>query len=192
MASFFLACAVLGGTVLVLQLVLGVLGLHHDGSDAHLHTGHDAAHGASQGLNLLSVRALSTFTAFFGIAGRAILAAGLGTLPAALGGTVAGGVAMVSVAALMRAMLRLESDGTVRVEGAIGEPAVVYLQVPGRKAGVGKVHLTLQNRTVEYRAITAHEELPTGSKVIVVDVVSPDTVEVALTPDLGDLLDASS
>ena len=56
MQSLFVVCAVLGGAVLVLQLVLGVLGI----ADAHhveLASHHD--HPASEGLNLLSVRALA-------------------------------------------------------------------------------------------------------------------------------------
>ena len=37
MTSFFLSCAVLGGAVLLIQLLLGLVGLgdHHDGHDAH-------------------------------------------------------------------------------------------------------------------------------------------------------------
>jgi hypothetical protein len=53
------------------------------------------------------------------------------------------------------------------------------LPIPGKKGGIGKVTLNLQNRTVEYQAVTADKELPTGSKVVVVAVVSSDTVEVA-------------
>ena len=190
-ASFLVACAVLGGAVLVLQLVLSALGLHHDGSDAHVHTGHELTHASSEGLNLFSVRTIAAFVAFFGIAGRAILAGGLGAVPALVGGAAVGFGAMVAVAKIMRAMLRFDSDATVRIESAIGAPATVYLRVPGRRAGAGKVHITLQSRTVELNAVTADDELPTGSRVIVVDVVAPDTVEVALSSHVGDFLDAS-
>jgi hypothetical protein len=54
-----------------------------------------------------------------------------------------------------------------------------YLSIPGAKAGVGKVHVNQLNRTVEYKAITAQEQLPTGAKIVVVSVVGADTVEVA-------------
>ncbi|HEV7224595.1 MAG TPA: hypothetical protein VGN42_17935, partial [Pirellulales bacterium] len=59
----------------------------------------------------------------------------------------------------------------------------VYLRVPANKAGVGKVHLNLQNRTMEYEALTAQAELPVGAKVVVVNVAGPDTVEVELVPE---------
>jgi hypothetical protein len=54
----------------------------------------------------------------------------------------------------------------------------VYLRVPAAKAGTGKVHLMLQNRTVEYQAVTVGAELPTGAPIRVVGVVNSDTVEV--------------
>ncbi len=185
METLFLACAVLGGAILVLQILLSLLGMDHGLGVLHLDLHADAA----EGLNLLGVRALSAGLTFFGIGGLAGYATPLGlaaALPLAL---FMGGGAAVGVAAAMRALLRMESDGTVRIERAVGEPATVYLSIPGGRAGMGKVHLKLQDRLVEYQALSAHP-LPTGAQVIVVDVVGPDTVEVAPTPDLGGLLDA--
>ncbi|HEX2092571.1 MAG TPA: hypothetical protein VHG28_09230 [Longimicrobiaceae bacterium] len=182
MDTFFLVCAGLGGAVLVLQLLLGMLGMdHHDVGGFHL----DGA----EGLNLLSVRALSAGLTFFGIGGLAGYAAGLGPVAAVPLALVLGGAATFAVAAIMRALLRMESDGTTRIERALGEPATVYLSIPGGRTGLGKVHLKLQNRLVEYQALSSHS-LPTGAQVVVVDVVGPDTVEVAPTPDLGGHPDA--
>ena len=204
MITLFLACAVLGGSILLLQFLLSMLGLGHAAHDLHLghdlHTGYGAAaqidghgseHATNQALNLTGIRALAAGMAFFGIAGLATRAGGWPwwlALPVAL---AVGAGAMVGVATLMRWMLRFESDGTVHIESAIRQPATVYLSVPGQRSGTGKVLLTLQDRTVEYQAVTAAEELPTGTEVIVVDVVGPDTVEVVVTPQLGDDLDAS-
>ena len=176
MPTLFLACAILGGGVLVLQLVLGLAGVAHD----HDLGGHDVA----DGFNLLSVRTLAAGAAFFGIAGRGALAAGVGAAAALPLALLAGGAAAFGVAALMRGLRNLESDGAVRIDGAIGLPARVHVRVPGERGGAGKVLLTLQNRLVELQAVTARTTLPTGTPVIVVDVVAPDTVEVVATPDL--------
>ncbi len=77
------------------------------------------------------------------------------------------------------------SEGTARITGAVGLPATVYLRIPGDNCGAGKIHVNLPNRTMEYRAVTSGDSIPTGSKVIVVKVVSTDTVEVepALQPE---------
>jgi hypothetical protein len=123
------------------------------------------------------VRALAAGLAFFGLVGMLVLSLGAGAalaLPAAL---AAGGTAATLVALAMRQMQRLERDGTVRLERAVGEAATVYLSIPGGPGRPGKVHLALQGRTVELQAVSQHS-LPTGAEVVVVDVVGPDTVEV--------------
>jgi hypothetical protein len=183
--TFFLVCALLGGALLVVQVLLGMLGVvgHPGDFDAHAHVE------GADGLNLLGVRALSAGLTFFGIGGLAGYALGLGPAAALPLAAVFGVGAAAGVAALMRALLRMESDGTVRIERAVGEAGTVYLSIPGGRAGPGKVHLTLQNRLVELQALSTHP-LPTGAAVVVVDVVGPDTVEVVPTPDLGGLLDA--
>src|SRR5207302_3380790 len=92
----------------------------------------------------------------------------------------AGGAAMAVVAWVMQSLAKLQSDGSVRIERALGAPATVYLTIPARNSGAGKVHVKVQNRLMEYQAITSqHQELPTGANVVVVAVVSPSTLEVA-------------
>ena len=85
MLPLFVFALVLGGSVLLLQLLLGLGGLTHDAPDAahggfgHAgHAGH-AGHGAhgghehASGLQLFSVRTLAAAVAFFGGAGWAAL-----------------------------------------------------------------------------------------------------------------------
>lgn len=180
---YLVSAAVFGGMML-LQLLLGLVGLGDFGLDA------DHADGdLGDGLNLLSARAVIAGGAFFGIAGMIALSLGLGpvlSLPVAL---ATGFAAASGTARVMRGMRRFESDGAVRIEGAIGLPGTVYLGIPGGRGGMGKIHLTLQNRTVEYQAVTSNgEALPNGTPVVVVDVIGPDVVEVAPAPTLGGLL----
>jgi hypothetical protein len=179
--TLFLTCAVLGGVLLIAQLVLGALGAdhHHGGGD----------HGASDGLQLFSVRALSAGVAFFGIGGLGAGTLGWPGVVALVAGVLLGLAAMVGVAAVMRVMLRLERDASVHIDRAVGETATVYVPVPAAGGGMGKVLLTLQGRTVEYQAVTSEgQTLPTGTPVIVVDVRGDDTVEVVLLPSLDGVL----
>ncbi|HEX5726864.1 MAG TPA: hypothetical protein VFX98_15415 [Longimicrobiaceae bacterium] len=183
MSSLFLVCAVVGGAVLALQIVLGLVGLAHDwelpgfGYDVDVHDADDA-------LNVLSVRALAAGLLFFGLAGLTV--GGPLAILAALG---AGLAALLGVAAVMRALRRLEGDAAVRLHRAVGETGSVYLGIPAGRAGTGKVHLTLQGRTVECRALSEHA-LPTGASVLVIDVVGPDLVEVVPSPLIGVFDDA--
>lgn len=195
--TIYLACALVGGTLLLCQFLLGLLGFGHDhdtdtGGDHDFHdtSGHDGHgdhgdHGDHDGhqswfVGVLSFRSLTAAVTFFGLVGLTS-AANLGHEPEVTAGLALAGAAaaLFGVAYLMRTLHRLKSDGTVRIERAVGENGTVYLTVPGQKAGAGKVTLRLQNRTVEYQAVTPHESLPTGSKVVVTAVLSPDTVEVA-------------
>lgn len=176
MAQLLLACAVLGGGVLVIQLAIGLLGLDADAGDSP-----DAA----AGFHLLTVRGIAAFVAFLGIGGRGALAAGLG-LPASLGiGVGAGALAALGVAALTRALRNFDSDGVVRMERALGQPGTVHVKVPGGPERPGKILLTVQDRLLEVPAVSLDGELPTGTPVIVVGLADPGTVEVVRTPDPG-------
>ncbi len=179
MDTAFLVCAILGGTLLVCELLAGMLGL---GVEHDIDVDHDTDHGDGHGNSLFGVLTVRTATAavlFFGLGGLSALYYGTneaGAFGVALG---SGALALYLVAAAMKGLKRLKSDGTVRMDRAVGCLGTVYLRVPGSRSGAGKVHLKLQNRTVECLAVTSGDEIPTGRPVQVVSIVSPDTVEVA-------------
>ena len=189
MGTFFLTCALLGGGILVLQLLLSVLGFDFGADDIPHDLGHDppGSADASDGLNLLSVRAVAAGVAFFGLAGWGASTAGWHVALAVALAAVVGFSAMVAVAIVMRWLLTLEDDGTVRIEGAIGQAATVYVPIPGESAGAGKVTLALQGRTVEYQAVTPYGPLATGTLVTGVDVRSPDVLDVVPIPTIPEV-----
>jgi anti-sigma factor RsiW len=195
METLYTVCAALGATLLALQFLMSLLGLgHHDvaGHDFHDFASHDGSDGGDHDVShdaqvswfvgVLTFRTLVAALTFFGLAGRAAAAAEAtpaGSFALAL---AAGAVALFGVGFLMRSLARLRAEGTVHMHRAVGQTGTVYLSVPGHKTGAGKVHLNLQNRTVECQAVTPQEPLPTGAKVVVVGLVSPGTVEVVLAP----------
>jgi len=176
LSTVFLWCAVAGGAVLVLQLIAGLFGLDH----GHAHDVH--GDGASDGLNLLSIRSLAAGVAFFGLAGLATRS--LGIVMSSAAAVIAGVAAAVGVAAIVKTFGRLERDGTLSLDTAVGTTGTVYLSIPGHRAGPGKVHLTVQNRLVECAALTADDALPTGTSVLVIDLEGRDTVVVVRNPIL--------
>lgn len=192
MTLLFLGCAALGALVLILQILFGLFGMGH-GLDALEEGDAPGAAELGAGLELLSVRSLSAGTAFFGVGGLAALSLGLPGGPALLLALVAGLVGLVGTALLMRQVLRLESDGSIRIAGAIGAPATVYLPIPGRQGGPGKIQVALQGRTVELQAVTQEPQvIPTGASVVVVSVLDADTVEVVPTSILQEVLDGNA
>lgn len=191
--------AAVGGTFLLCQFAMTLLGMGghempHDLPDDVPHDfhfghadGHDGGHSSDSGddhhdsswfFRMISFRTLVAALTFFGLAGLAGSSAELPAASVLVIALAAGAAAMYGVHWLMQSLYRLRADGTVRIQRAIGQAATVYLRIPPNRSGVGKVHINLQNRTMEYEAMTSHELLPVGAKVVVVDVLGPDTVEV--------------
>ncbi len=187
MTTFYLTCALVGGVLLLAQLVFGLLGGEHDttthdgaldGALTHLH---HSAHETSGGLQLFSVRALTAAVAFFGIGGLGARSLGAATPLTIVAAVLLGVMGMFGVAVSMRAMLGLQRDGTLDIRNAMGKVGTVYVPVPGALSGVGKVTLAVQGRTVEYQAVTLEGSvLPTGAPVVVVGIRDNDILEVLL------------
>ena len=213
MTGVFIFCAAAGGTVLVIQFLLALVGLggeafdvdvphdigHDFGGDFHgdvgtdfhgdggLHGDHggDAAagdqaghHGASWLFGVLSFRAIVAALAFFGLGGLAAESARASVPTTLLTAVAAAAAAVTAVYWMMRGLKELRAEGTVRIQRATGEHGTVYLTIPANGSSSGKIQLNLQNRTMEYLAVTSGPELPTGTKVVVVGVVDPTTLEV--------------
>ena len=225
MTPVFLICATVGGTILVCQLVLTLIGLagdtfdsdvgHDVGGDFHgdaggdfhgdaggdfhgdaggdFHGGDAGAdhamgaehHGGNWFLGMLSLRSVTAALTFFGLAGLAAQSAGAAMGIVLLAAAGAGLAALYGVYRLMRWLSGLSSDGTVRIHRAIGHHGSVYLRIPGHNAGTGKIQIALQNRTVELLATTGGDPLPAGARVLVLDVLTSNTVvvEPALEPE---------
>jgi hypothetical protein len=223
----FIICAAIGGTILVIQFVMTLIGLGghafdidvstdvgHDfggfGGDVHVDTGGDfhvdsggdvhvdhaggdtdhahqsIHHGSTWLFGILSFRTIIAALAFFGLGGLAAQSAQVSMPNMMLISIAAGAAAMFAVYWMMRGLQAVQAEGTVRLQRAVGQHGNVYLRVPASRAGSGKVQFNLQNRTMEYLAITSGPELPTGTKVVVVGVVNPTTLEVQADEHQGE------
>jgi hypothetical protein len=184
MHTMFTIALLTGGIILAIQVVLSLIGIDKSFADADL----DASGGESpvlSGAELLSVRSMAAAAAVFGATGLALerfIPAFIAAMPA----LIAGFGAAVLNAYLTRLMLRVQSDGSLRLADAIGATGTVYLPVPGSNAGAGIVQFALQGRTVELRAVTRESAaLPTGTPVLVVSVdPAGETVEVVSTSSI--------
>ncbi len=148
--------------------------MHIDAHDAHgFHGGHGGHDGQDHdpGLRLFTFRGLVAFFAIGGWAGLALLRADAGIALAAFTSIVAGLAAMAGLAWLLREALRLQSDGSVDIENAIGMTGTAYLPIPAARGGKGKVTLVVQERLCEYEAVTDDgATIPTGAAIRVTRV----------------------
>jgi hypothetical protein len=220
--AIFLITAIVGGTVLVCQFLLTLLGLGGDAGDvagdAHLggdfhgdaHVGGDfhgdgalgdSMHGGVTGdhhtslstaadsyyqhpdsswlFGVISFRTLVAAAAFFGVTGKACLSAGYAQSTSVILATIVGVCAMYGMYWLMRLIAGLGSSGNEQIGNAVGCRATVYVPIPPARRGAGKVQLSMQNRIVEFQAVTDDEEpLKTGQAVDVLGVAGSDVVNV--------------
>jgi hypothetical protein len=191
MTIFYTICAIVGGTVLVCQFVLSVTGMsdaddfddgsHVDAGVDHLEAGHHDVHphhGSNWFFGVITLRTVTAALTFFGLTGLALGAGGTQHSTTLIASVGSGVVALYLVHWMMRSLALLRAEGTVRIDKAVGAVGNVYVPIPGKNVGRGKVQLTLQGQTVELSATTEHGPLSTGARIVVTRVTGPDAVEV--------------
>jgi len=184
MHQFFLICATLGGTILLLRLLIAVIGVGSDSFHGDIdatapdHAGLDGHDHQSSIGRIFTFQAIVSFLAFFGIGGLSVLEAKGSPPLAVLTGTITGIVAVTLLGYALRSLRHLNADGTVRLERSTGTAGMVYLRVPGSESGEGKIFLPIQGRSVEVYARTPGPELRPGEAVVVCRAIDDHTVEV--------------
>ena len=188
-AVYFWA-ALIGCTMLVIQVILQIIGLggEHDmdstSPDTDFDHGgvgdHDPAHGTEGNIffGILSFKTLVAFAGIFGLTGLSLEGAVTSATHRIGIAALAGLVAMIVVAYMMRALYNLGSSGSVVIRNAVGHQAEVYLRIPAKGEGRGKITVEIQGRTVELPAVTDGDAIGTGAIVKVVEVVSGETLKV--------------
>ena len=71
---------------------------------------------------------------------------------------IAGLIAATAVVLLMRAIMKLQSNGILETEKLIGKRAVVYVTIPASRGGRGKITLDAQGKFMELDAMTEDGE----------------------------------
>lgn len=114
---------------------------------------HDGAHHAD-GVRIFTVRGIIAFVAVGGWAGIAMVDLGLPNVWASVIAVFSGTLALLLVAWILKWSLSLQENGTLDPKNAIAHVGTVYLTVPPKRTGTGKVNLTFQERFVEMDAVT--------------------------------------
>ena len=171
-STLYLGCAVAGGAVLSVQMLLLFLG--GDVADGEVDFDGD-----SDGLSFFSIRTVASFLTFFGLIGMYGQKQGWSD-PMTAGCAFGAGFGMMLVVAwLFSLQSKLHQDGNLHPKDAVGQGATVYLRIPGEHGGKGKVTVALQGRTAEFAAVTAGPALSTGADVVLVRMINETTFEVA-------------
>lgn len=150
-----------------------------DLSDHDISSPHDLAD-----FRLLSVQSVIAFLCIFGWSGIAALACGAEPWLAIAIGAVLGFGAMFLVAKIIQWSSKLTQNGNFNVKNLLGENGTVYIPIPPKGEGTGKINISCGERFLEFDAVTEEEKtLATGSAVRVIDIIAGSTLVVEKTVD---------
>jgi hypothetical protein len=177
------ASTIIGGTLFILRLGMMLIGggMSDDGLDSALDAGGADVSGdhadADASFKLLSLQGLTSFFMMFGLVGLALLRANLHVLITIIGGMFAGLVTVAVTGLIFTQMKRLQTEGTIKIQNAIGSDGTVYLTIP--KNGTGQVQIIAQGSLKIFDAVSANKkQIATGEKVHVTGVASGNTLIV--------------
>lgn len=173
--TIYTVCAVAGGTILVLRLVLMLIGLDQGDSAGDSVIDHsiddmgDHGAGHSGAFTFLSLQSIAGFFTMFGLVGLGLLRIQVSDWLSLLGGMAAGALTAWATGMIFLSMRRLQSEGTLDIRNAIGQAGTVYLTIPAE--GTGVVNVTVQGTLRTMDAVSENgKPIATGKIVQVVGI----------------------
>lgn len=176
--TLYVICAIAGGTILILRLILMIIGFDHgDVPDVSADAGFDGdvsadiADGAGPGFNFFSLQSIAGFFTMFGLVGMGLLQLNVLEIWSLMGALAAGIFTAWATSMIFFSMRRLQSDGTMKIENAVGQQATVYLTIPEK--GTGVINVSVQGNLRTLDAVSqSGQKIPTGTIVKVVGVTA--------------------
>lgn len=174
--------AIFTSTIFIIQMVMTFIGIGDaDAGDADFDLGSDASDGtldAGGTLQLFSVRNIVNFLLGAGWGGVCFASVTGNPYLLCLAALLTGCAFVAVFAFVYRQMRRLEHDGTFRLDESVGQVADVYLRIPARRSGEGRIQYSFQGSVQELPAVTDGELIPSGAKVRIVEIVGDHTLLV--------------
>ncbi len=185
-AAWFAIPAFIGSFFFLLRLVLMFVGGDGDMDadldvDGDIHVDGDMGDhtDSSTAFKVLSVQTIAAFLMGFGWGGLGgFRGAGWDVVSSTVFGIVAGAGMVWLLGKLLKIVYRFQSSGTIGIDAALGVEGSVYIAVPARRQGKGRVRLVIDNRERFYNAVTDHEAIESHAQVRVTEVNDDNTITV--------------
>ena len=182
MEIIFVSCAVLGGILFFIMMLLMMVGDVLGGVTDAIGLDIDAGGGAFE---ILSVQGLSVAIMMFGLTGMFGLSATGSDVVAVLAGGVGAAAGMYGMGKMMYGINQLQADGTINYNDAIGQRGQVYSRIKPNETGEIQVPVDGTLKTLLARAQDKSMLIASGEFIRVVDIIGSTMI---VTP----LEDASS
>ncbi|MGV8134381.1 MAG: hypothetical protein AB2L20_04135 [Mangrovibacterium sp.] len=158
--------------IFIVLLIMTIVGADV-GGDVETNVDANLADGDVISFQFLSLKNIVGFFTMFGWSGLGFYHADLAVWLVIMLSVLCGFLMMVAMAALFYFMSKLAEDGTLKMNNAVGHPGEVYLTIPAKRGGLGKVQLTVQGALQTLDAVTDDPEpISTSSIIEVIDVIA--------------------
>jgi len=175
----FFIIAIMSTIILVLQMLSLFLGLGSGGdAEVDFDGSTDIDYGIA-GLKVLSVRGIISFLILLGWSGFALGGTNLHVAWVIGISFMLGLLSLFTNALIMRQATKIQEYGNIEIKNALNKIGTVYIPIPPKNTGMGKITVTFQERMTELNAINEGDTmLKTGLLVEVVGIFDDNTVIV--------------
>ncbi|MCL1903327.1 MAG: hypothetical protein FWF94_02790 [Oscillospiraceae bacterium] len=179
--------------ILIIQAILIIVGGAGDGADGGGDfdggdfdggdfdgDGTDASgSGDFSAASMFTLQGISSFFCVFGWVSICTYRTGLPLMAAVIIAAALGFATMYAIARVMMYLMKLAQSGTLDVKKLIGSTGTVYLRIPPKGKGKGKVTVQTSERLVELDAISeSEEEIPNNTDIKVIDILGENVLVV--------------
>lgn len=184
MLQMFWGCAIVASVIFLVQMVLTMIGM--DGHDVD--TTFDVSDfgdmdgstmDAGGGLSLFSIRNFINFFMGFGWAGVSLHSTIGSNLWLVLVAVAVGCAFVWMFFYIRRQTHKLEANGAFNIQNCLNRTANVYLRIPPRGEGKGKVQISVNGAYHELDALTDGDAISTGQKVRITEIIDGETLRVS-------------
>lgn len=175
MHRMFWYVALASSLFFLIQTVMTFVGA--DASDGTL-ADVDGSEGADAPFQLFSLRNMVNFLLGFSWTGAAMYHSVENKILLLVLAIAVGALLVAMFFIIIRQILKLAEDNSFRISECVGQQATVYLRIPARRSGSGKVQVSVRGAVHEMEALTAGDEIPTGSHVLIISAEGPSTLLV--------------
>ncbi|AIO19118.1 hypothetical protein KQ51_01241 [Candidatus Izimaplasma bacterium HR1] len=141
--------------------------------DAEVDVDVDIADGISMTMHLFTIRGIISFFMVFGWTGFILTNAGeIGGVGIFFISLTTGTIMLFLIAMVYYLFEKLSQEGNVDLKQAIGKQGSVYIPIPKRNEGIGKVQIVLSESLKTLDAMAKDNAISTGSQVRVVGIIN--------------------
>lgn len=131
----------------------------------------DYGNNEKRSFRLFTMRNCIIFLTVFSWTGITASSSGLNKMLTIILSFLLGLFIMIIVSSIFYFIGNLSENGSMKLTNAINKVGEVYLTVPAKRQGFGKVTIIIQGAYKELDAVTDGEDIKTGEKIVVIGVV---------------------